>query len=59
MRQQRPEVYAPKPLLENYHSAYQRWKAGAITGTTAARERGTPLSTFRYRAEIFEKAKLL
>ena len=49
----------PRPLPENYHSAYQRWKAGAITGTAAARECGMPLSTFRYRAEIYENAKLL
>ena len=49
----------PRPLPENYHSAYQRWKAGAITGTAAAKECGMPLSTFRYRAEIYEKAKLL
>ena len=49
----------PRPLPENYHSAYQRWKAGAITGTAAAKECGMPLSTFRYRAAIYEKAKLL
>ena len=49
----------PKPLPENYHSCYQRWKAGKITGTAAAKECGMPLSTFRYRAEIYEKAKLL
>ena len=49
----------PRPLPENYHSAYQRWKAGAITGTAAAQECGMPLYTFRYRAEIYEKAKLL
>ena len=49
----------PRPLPENYHSAYQRWKAGAITGTAAAKECGMPLSTFRYRAEIYENAKLL
>ena len=49
----------PRPLPENYHSAYQRWKAGAITGTAAAKECGMPLSTFRYRAEIYEKAQLL
>ena len=30
-----------------------------ITGTAAAKECGMPLSTFRYRAEIYEKAKLL
>jgi len=45
----------PRPLPENYHSAYQRWKAGAIAGTAAAKECGMPLSTFRYRAEICEK----
>ena len=49
----------PRPLPKNYHSAYQRWKAGAITGTAAAKECGMPLSTFRYRAEVYEKAKLL
>lgn len=47
----------PKPLPENYYSAYQRWKAGAITGMAAAKECGMPLSTFRYRAEIYEKTK--
>lgn len=49
----------PKPLPENFHSVYQRWKMGEITGTAAAKECGMPLATFRYRAEIYEKAKLL
>ena len=49
----------PRPLPENYPSAYRRWKAGAITGTAAAKECGMPLSTFRYRAEIYEKSNLL
>ena len=49
----------PKPLPAGFHSAYQNWKAGKITGTAAAKECGMPLSTFRYRAEIYEKAKLL
>ena len=48
----------PRPLPENYHSAYQRWKAGKITGTAAARECGLPISTFRYRASIYEKPTL-
>lgn len=48
----------PKPLPEKYHSAYQRWKTGVITGTAAAKECGMPLSTFRYRAEIYGKSKL-
>ena len=46
----------PRPLPEGFHNAYQRWKAGKITGTAAAKECGMPLSTFRYRAEIYEKA---
>lgn len=49
----------PKPLPENFHAVYQRWKKGAITGTAAAKECGMPLSSFRYRAEIYEKGGLL
>ena len=49
----------PRPLPENFHAVYQRWKHGEITGTAAAKEGGMPLSTFRYRAEIYEKAGLL
>ena len=49
----------PQPLPENFHNAYQRWKQGEITGTAAAKECGMPLSTFRYRAEVYENAKLL
>lgn len=49
----------PKPLPENFHAVYQCWKRGEITGTAAAKECGMPLSTFRYRAEIYEKAGLL
>ena len=49
----------PRPLPDNFHAVYQRWRAGKITGTAAAKECGMPLATFRYRAEIYEKAKLL
>ncbi len=45
----------PGPLPDNYHSAYMRWKSGAITGTAAAKECGMPLSTFRYKAVVYEK----
>ena len=47
----------PRPLPDGYHSAYQRWKAGAITGTAAAKECGMALATFRYRAELYEPAE--
>ncbi len=49
----------PSPLPESFHDAYQLWKSGKITGTAAANECGMPLATFRYRAEIYEKARLL
>lgn len=49
----------PKPLPENFHCLYQQWKDGKITSTAAAKQCGMPLSTFRYRAESYEKAKLL
>jgi hypothetical protein len=49
----------PKPLPGNFHSVYQQWKNGKITGLTAAKACDMPMSTFRYRAEIYEKAKLL
>lgn len=49
----------PKPLPENFHSSYQKWKAGKITGTAVAKECDMSLTTFRYRAEIYEKATLL
>ena len=49
----------PEPLPESFHGAFQRWKKGELTGTAAAKACGMPLSTFRYRAEIYEKAKLV
>ena len=48
----------PSPLPENYHNVYQRWRAGKITGVATAKECGMAMSTFRYRAEIYEKAPL-
>ena len=49
----------PKPLPDNFLGVYQQWKQGTITGTAAAKECGMPLSTFRYRAEIYKNARLL
>ena len=48
----------PKPLPDNFHSCYQRWKQGEITGTQAAKECEMPLATFRYRAEIYENTTI-
>ncbi len=47
----------PRPLPENFYSAYQRWKTEAITCTKAAQECGMPLSTFRDQARIYEKVR--
>ena len=49
----------PAPLPENFHRVYQKWKQGKITGTVAAKEVNMPLSTFRYRATVYENAQLL
>jgi len=49
----------PQPLPENFHSIYQKWKNKQITGTLAAKQCGMPLSTFRYKASIYENTNLL
>ena len=48
----------PKPLPDNFHSIYQKWKNGELTGTEAAKECRMPLSTVRYRAEIYRAPAL-
>ena len=48
----------PKPLPENFHKVYQKWKSGKITGVEAANACNMPMSTFLYRAKIYEKSKL-
>lgn len=46
----------PRPLPLEFHNAYQEWRTGNITCTEAARRCNMPLSTFRYRAEIYQKS---
>ncbi len=46
------------PLPAVFQIVYQQWKSGKITGTAAAKECGMPLSTFRYKVEIYEKTQL-
>ena len=48
----------PRPLPLEFHNAYQEWRTGNITCTEAARRCNMPLSTFRYRAEIYQKSTL-
>lgn len=45
----------PSPLPHSFHAAYLQWKSGEITGTYAANLCSMPLSTFRYKAEKYEK----
>lgn len=49
----------PSSLPDNFHHIYQMWRNGEITGTAAAKACGMPLSTFRYRATVYEKSKFL
>ena len=48
----------PKPLPQEFHNIYQKWKNGKITGVDAAKACDMPMSTFRYRAEVYEKSIL-
>jgi len=45
----------PKPLPDNYHICYQKWKAGKITSVAAAKECGMPLTSFRRKAEKYSE----
>lgn len=42
-----------RPLPDNFHDVYQRWKAGKLTNEKAARECGMPTASFRYRANLY------
>lgn len=44
----------PRSLPPEFHNAYQEWKSGSITCTAAANRCDMPISTFRYRAEIYK-----
>jgi DNA invertase Pin-like site-specific DNA recombinase len=49
----------PATLPENFHVIYQQWKNGKITGLQAAKACDMPMSSFRYRAKVYEKGKIL
>lgn len=48
----------PKPLPDNFHEVYQKWKAEKVSTEEAARLVNMPPSTFRYRANSYKKASL-
>ena len=45
----------PKLLPPEFYEAFKRWKSGEITGMEAAKKCNMPMSTFRYKAKIYEK----
>lgn len=45
----------PKPLAKKFFEIYEKWRAGEITGTAAAKACKMPLSTFRYKVKSIEK----
>ena len=42
------------PLPGNFSDVYQRWRAGKLTNEAAAKECGMPVSSFRYRAKVYQ-----
>ena len=44
-----------KPLPQNFFNAYQGWKQGKLTCVAAAKACGMPLSSFRRKAELYDK----
>lgn len=49
----------PKPLPENFHAVYQKWKQGELSAVQAAKELDMPQSTFHYKASVYEKSTFL
>lgn len=47
----------PKPLPDDFHNTYQKWKTGRITGVAAAAACKMPVSTFLHKAKLYEKVK--
>ncbi len=47
----------PSPLPKRFLMQYRLWKKGQITASAAAQLCDMPLSTFRYRAKLYERAK--
>lgn len=45
----------PIPLPDNFETIYDCWKSGEISGTKAAKLCNMPLSTFRYKTEMYEQ----
>ncbi len=46
----------PKPLPENFHEVYQKWKAGKISAEEAARRVNMPPSTYQGNISVYVPA---
>ena len=46
----------PKPLPDNFHEVYQKWKTGKLSVAEAARQCGMPRSTFYYKSQVYKNA---
>lgn len=46
----------PRPLPDQFIFFFNKWKSGQMTGVEAARACNMPMSTFRYKAEMYEKS---
>lgn len=49
----------PKPLPDNFHEVYQKWKTGKLSVAEAARQCGMPRSTFYYKAQVYKNSTYL
>ncbi|MCC8045718.1 MAG: recombinase family protein [Clostridiales bacterium] len=47
----------PMPLPDGFDKACSEWKSGRISCTQAAKNCRMPVSTFRYKANIYEKSQ--
>ena len=45
----------PMPLPENFDHIYKEWKGGKITAVEAAQQCKMPISSFKYRAKMYQK----
>lgn len=45
----------PRPLPDNFKAIYEQWKRGEISNRYAAQACNMPVTTFRYRAGLYER----
>ena len=48
----------PKPLPENFHEVYQKWRAKKISTVTAAKLVNMSQTTFRYKANLYNQKEV-